>query len=197
MAQLTINDFNTAAYYGQGSNMPGGYGSYPTGPRYIVNPAYGGTVLENSIWYPRLQRIIEHGSIVGRTVIELGCAFGHITKLLVDLGADAYGLDLSYPISMAQSIYPEISSRFIVADARDWMPTQKKNSWEVIISRGFLDCLSDSDLATIIPAMNNACQYQQIHAVDPDNEAEYYNHKTLAEWQALPFEAGTIILDDA
>lgn len=198
MPRLTITEFNTPEFYGIGGNMPGGYGWYQTTARYIVNPTYGGYVSENFVWYPRVQRIIEHGSLVGKTVIELGCAFGHLTKLLVDIGgADAYGLDLSYPISQAQVIYPEIASRFIAADARIWLPTQKKNSWDVIISRGFLDCLTDAELATLIPIMNNVSKFQQIHSVDPTNDPEYYNQKPLAEWQALPWEAGTIILDDA
>jgi SAM-dependent methyltransferase len=195
MPKLTITDFNTPEFFGYGGNIPGGYGKYQP-VHYTVNPAYCSNP-ENEVWYQRAQWMIQHGSLVGRKVIELGCAFGSLVRLLRQLGADAYGIDLSWPISQGISLWPEMEPYLIVGDARVWLAAQKKNSWDAIISRGFLDCQTDADLAIMIPQLNNVCKFQQVHSVDPDNEAEYYNHKTLAEWQALGWEAGTIILDDA
>lgn len=201
MPCLTIADFNTSAFFGQGSNMLGGYGHYPNDRwenQCIVNPAYfSGSALVNSQWYARLQRILEHGSVVGKKVVDLGCAFGHMVAILVDQGADAYGIDFAYPISQAQLIYPELASRFIVGDVRTWLPTLKRNDFDLLLGRGIWDCFSDADLAAIIPHCNNVAKFQQIYSVDPTCSAEYYYPRTLAQYQAMGFEPGTIFMDDA
>jgi hypothetical protein len=194
MPKLTTTDFNTARYYGYDGNMSGGYGLYQP-VHYSVNPAYNSSP-ENDEWYVRAQRMIQHGSLVGRKIVEFGCAWGSLVRYLRQLGANAYGVDLSYPISQGVAMWPELQPYLIVADARTWIGTQGKNSWDAIISRGFLDCLTDAELATFIPAMNNACKFQQVHIIDQTDDPEYYNQKTLAQWQALPFEAGTLILDE-
>ena len=48
----------------------------------------------------------------------------------------------------------------------------------------------------MIPQINFIAKSQQVHVVDQSDDPAYYNTKTLAEWQALPFEAGTIVLDE-
>lgn len=190
MPKLTIIDFNTPEYYGIGGNMLGGYGKY-----LAHRASYGPGGLDEFQY--QAQRFIERGGLVGRTVIDLGCGFGSLVYWLNQQGADAWGLDLSYPISQAQVLWPAIANKFIVADARIWVPAQAKNSWDGVISRGFLDCLTDTELEAIIPELNRICKFLQVHAVDPSNDPEYYNQKTLAEWQALPWEPGTIIVDEA
>ena len=195
MPKLTTTDFNTARFFGYDGNMPGGYGRYlPV--RSQVNPAFNSTP-QNDEWYQKAQRFIERGGLAGRKIIELGCAFGSLVRWLRQQGADAYGLDLSWPISQGIALWPELEPYLIVADARTWLPTQGRNSWDAIISRGFLDCQTDADLVVMIPEINRICKFQQVHSVDPWNDPEFYNAKTLAQWQALPFESGTIILDEA
>ena len=191
---LTIVDFNTARFFGYDGNMPGGYGLYQP-VHYQVNPAFNSSP-ENDSWYGRAQKFVERGGLVGRKVIELGCAYGSMVRYMRQMGADAYGLDLSWPISQGIAMWPELQPYLIVADARIWVPAQAKNSWDAIISRGFLDCLSDAELAALIPEMNRVCKFQQVHVIDQTDDPEFYNQKTLAEWQALPFEAGTLILDE-
>jgi len=193
MPRLTVVEFNTPEFFGYGGNMPGGYGRYQP-VHYQVNPAYNSSP-ENDAWYKKAQTFISKGGLAGLKVLELGCAFGSLVRYLRSLGANAYGLDLNWPVSQGIALWPELQPYLIAADARVWLAAQKKNSWDAIISKGFLDCFSDADLAVMIPQMNNAARFVQVHLVDPDDETEYYNRKTLAEWQALPFEAGTVILD--
>jgi hypothetical protein len=194
MPKLTATDFNTARFFGYDGNMPGGYGLYQP-VHYSVNPAYNSSP-ENDEWYRRAQRFVEAGGLAGRKIVELGCAWGSLVRYLRSLGANAYGVDLSWPISQGVAMWPELQPYLIVADARTWIASQGKNSWDAVISRGFLDCLTDAELATFIPVMNNACKFQQVHIIDQTDDPEYYNQKTLAEWRALPFEAGTLILDE-
>lgn len=195
MPKLTTTDFNTARFFGYDGSMPGGYGLYQY-ESYVVNPAYNSNP-ENEVWYARAQTFIAKGGLVGLRVLELGCAWGSLVRRLRQLGANAYGLDLSWPISQGVALWPELEPYLIVAEAKAWLadPARKRNEYEAVISRGFLDCFSDADLAIIIPQINFICKSKQVHIVDPDDEAEYYNVKTLAQWQALPFEAGTLILD--
>ena len=195
MPRLTIAEFNTPEFFGYGGNMPGGYGKYQP-VHYSVNPAYCQTLV-NDEWYVRAQKFIEHGGLVGLKILELGCAWGSLVRYLRQLGANAYGLDLSWPISQGISLWPELQPHLIVSEALTYLnaPVRKRNEWDAVISRGFLDCLSDAELAVAIPRINLICKSQQVHMVDPSDEAEYYNVKTLAQWQALPFEAGTVTLD--
>ena len=76
MPRLTIADFNTARYYGYDGNMPGGYGLYQP-VHYIINPMFNSDP-ENDEWSLRAQRFVDHGGLVGRTIIELGCGFGSL-----------------------------------------------------------------------------------------------------------------------
>lgn len=193
MTQLTITDFNTPEFYGYGGNIPGGYGHYMP----VRLSRTDDSSPENDEWYRKAQTFIDKGGLVGLKVIDLGCGFGSLVRYLRQLGANAYGLDLSYPISQGIALWPELEPYLIVADARIWVPAQTHNSWDAIISRGFLDCLTDTELTAIIPAMNKTCKFTQIHGVDPNDNPEWYNQKTLTQWQALPWEAGTIILDEA
>lgn len=193
MPRLTIADFNTPQFYGKGGNIPGGYGNYQ--PIHLqINPEHYSGV-DNDSWYGKAQRFIQRGSLAGRKIIELGCAWGSLTRYLRQLGANAYGLDLAYPISQGIVLWPDLAPYLIVADARTWLPTQARNSWDAIISRGFLECQSDADLAILIPEMNRVAKFVQVHSTDTNSESEYYNVKTLEQWQTLPFEAGTIIVD--
>jgi hypothetical protein len=197
MPRLTVTEFNTPEFFGYGGNRPGGYGRYQP-VHYSVNPAYCQD-LTNDEWYRRGQEFVSRGGLVGLKVLELGCAFGSLVRHLRSLGANAYGLDLSWPISQGIALWPELEPYLIVAEAVAWLqsPARVRNEYEAVISRGFLDCLSDAELAVVIPRINFISKKVQIHAIDPTDDPEYYNTKTLAQWRALGWEAGTLILDDA
>ena len=219
MPQLTITDFNTPEYFGYGyvwypanpdtgavehwssvplpggGNIPGGYGLWHPIHYFSDNnqtPA-------NEYWYTKAQKFIEHGGMVGLKVLEIGCAFGSMVRAMRQLGADAYGLDLSWPISKGIELWPELAPYLIVADVRTWLASadRKRNEYEAVISRGWLHCLTDAELTAAIPRLNFITKNMQIHSIDPNADNEYYNVKTVAQWEALPFEAGTLILDEA
>ncbi len=80
----------------------------------------------------------------------------------------------------------------------------KKNAYDVVFSSKTLECLTDAELAIVIPKLNDWCQFQQVHIFsNPDNfnqatiDANAYNAKTLAEWALMGFEAGTILQDNS
>jgi 2-polyprenyl-3-methyl-5-hydroxy-6-metoxy-1,4-benzoquinol methylase len=196
MPRLIATDFNTARFFGCDGTMPGGYGGPYQPIHYNVNPAYNSTP-ENDAWYGRAQTFVANGKLVGLKVLELGCAYGSLVRHLRSMGADAYGLDLSWPISQGIALWPELQPYlYLVLDVKAFLAGSNReiNEWDAVVSRHFLECFSDVELAVMIPRINQICR-KQIHMVDLGVDPEYYNQKTLAQWQALPFEAGTIILD--
>jgi hypothetical protein len=78
----------------------------------------------------------------------------------------------------------------------------KNNTYDVLISKLTLECLTDAELAIVIPKFNDWCSIQQVHIFsNPDNlnqatkDQNAYNVKTLAEWALMGFESGTILQD--
>ena len=180
MSKLTIVNFNTPEFWGIGGNIPGGYGRYQP---------------DTDKWQRIAQQFLECGELVGKRVLDIGCGWGSTVRCLQRLGVNAYGLDLPFPISQGLKLWPELGTRLIVADAREWLSTQEANSWNVIISSGFLVCLNDIDLLHCITHMNRISTLQ-LHVVDASVDDEYYNQKSLEEWRTLPFKRGTIITDE-
>jgi hypothetical protein len=78
----------------------------------------------------------------------------------------------------------------------------KNNYYNVTISKQSLECLTDAELATVIPEINRTTKNKQVHIFsNPDNlnqatkNQNAYNAKTLAEWALMGFESGTILVD--
>jgi hypothetical protein len=131
---------------------------------------------------------------VGKTLLILGAAYGFEVKGFRDLGIDAWGVEVSpYAISKAE---PAIQPYLINQNALTYLPTQARNGWDYIFSRTFLECFSDADLATLITQMNRVSRSEQVHIVYPASNPAYYNSKTLAQLALLPFDRGTILIQN-
>lgn len=200
-----FTDSDYARYFGYNGNMEGGYGLYlPV--HYQVNPVYWTGGVENDSWFARAKRLVDSQALRNLRTLELGCAFGSLVRALRHYGVDAYGLDVAWPIQVAlgdlprpagyppEAVWPEMRPYLIVADALTYLKGQKRNAWDVVISVGFLECFDDTDLSALITEMNRVARFQ-VHVVDPTVDPQFYNCKPLASWKALPFKAGTVILD--
>ena len=129
---------------------------------------------------------------IGKSVLVLGCAYGFEVKWLRELGVLAEGIDVSpYAISQAE---PSVAPYLMQGDIRTVILGFKNKSYNYILSRWLLECMSDADLAALIPEMNRICKNDQVHIVNPNGNAEYYNVKTMEQWAALPFATGTILI---
>ena len=138
--------------------------------------------------------IMVNSRFIGKKLLVLGCAYGFEVEGFRALGIDAWGIDVSaYAISQAK---PAVLPYLEVADARTKLATYKRNSWDYVFSRWFLECMSDADLTTLIPDMNFICKSDQVHIVSTLSPPDYYNIKTLQQWRALPFKTGTILIQD-
>ena len=132
-----------------------------------------------------------------RKVLVLGCAYGYEVKALRDLGILADGIDVS-PFAISQAD-PSISQYLQVQNALTYLPTLAKNAYDYIFSRWFLECMSDSDLAILLPEMDRVSKSGQMHIMSTHSPSEFYNIKTLQEWAALDFgrnNTALIVNDD-
>ena len=100
---------------------------YFDGPREY---GYGGYNYDGR-WKPVAKDIMKHYNLSKKSkVLDIGCAKGFLVKDLVDLGIDAYGLDISkYAIENAQL---DIKDRLTVGSAEK-LPF-KDNEFDFVIS---------------------------------------------------------------
>lgn len=189
MAVLTAAEYD--AYYFEGKTQTythnAGYGSYSRMQWNRHKAGYGFTLEESTgTFFGDLMKSANYtmnGVWNTKNVLVLGCAYGFEVKELRDLGIIADGIDVSsYAISQADSsVAPFLS----VQNALTYLPTLARNAYDYIFSRWFLECLSDSDLAILLPEMKRVAKSGQMHIMSSKSPSEYYNIKTLAEWQAL------------
>jgi len=198
MAVLLPNEYD--AYYFDGKHQTyshnAGYGDYN-----IVNnrqfAAGGGFTLEestgNRVYDMCMDTNIKlNGRFIGKKLLVLGTAYGFEVEGFRALGIDAWGVEVS-PFAISQAS-PEVQPYLIEADARTYLPTLRKFEYDYIYSRWFLECMSDADLAALIPAMNNVAKNEQLHIMSSHSPVDYYNVKTLEEWAQLDFNVGTILV---
>lgn len=121
------------------------------------------------------------------TVHLVGCAYGYTAEWLQNRHNVAVsGQDIS---SHALGRSP-VPGRVVQGDARGGINTTyaKGNRYDVIITECLLSCLSDADAQTVVDNCRGRSR-TLVHRVwtadGSDVNPDYYNAKTLAEWQAL------------
>ena len=146
------------------------------------------------------------GSFTNATVLEIGGATGYLSKIAKHFfPAITYDM-IDISTYWSGQIEPTIDTFFnvdVVTKAQETgQQAFKNNEYDVTISYQTLECLTDAELAIVIPKLNSWTRVQQIHMFsNPDNlnqptkDANAYNEKTLAEWAAMGFESGTILQD--
>ncbi len=140
----------------------------------------------------RASSILNRYAVGNKKVLEICCAKGFLVEELVNLGIDAYGIDVSsYAIGEAD---PSIASRLTIADIRTHLSTYRNNEFALVISANSLCCFSDLELINIIDELNRISR-DQFHIVTPQSPIQFYNPKTISEWIALDWQKGTIIAD--
>lgn len=169
-----------------GVTAPGGYDNYRWNS-YFSQPS---DVLASGF----VQRALNGGiDLTGRKALVVGCAYGFLVKYLIELGVDAYGMDIS---SFAVAQRPELSGKLLVGDMRLSASyedaktlaglTKHNDKFDVIIDEDALSCLSDADAITACNLMRTYSQYEATHLVDTSPSlSEWYNFHTLADWKAL------------
>jgi ubiquinone/menaquinone biosynthesis C-methylase UbiE len=132
-------------------------------------------------------------------VLDVGGCTGDHAVYAKRMGVGTYDvLDLNIDTWCSRHVNPLVDN-FFTGDAITELAkksTFKNNSYEVVFSSRFLDCLDDADIPTVVTEMTRIASTVQIHivteSVNPENE-QYYNTKTLAEWAPF-FPTGTILI---
>jgi hypothetical protein len=154
------------------------------------------------------QKLIDSGgSFTNATILDIGGCIGlsgkYIKHFFPALTFDV--LDISQ--WCFDNKIPEVNN-FIQADMVVHLPLPKNqggfgnNAYDVTISKQTLECLTDAELAIVIPEINRITKNQQVHTFSiPANlnqstkDLGAYNAKELADWALLGFESGTILKD--
>ena len=129
-------------------------------------------------------------------VLEIGGAVGFYAEYAKDLGVKSYDvIDVSnwcfrHKVAAVDT--------FTEGNALTILPTLRRNQYDLVFSKQFLDCVDDSDLPGLITEMNRITKSRQVHiiteTINRDDTRPNYNLKTLAQWATQGFEAGTILI---
>ena len=146
--------------------------------------------------YIRDELLVDGVDPTGEKVLIVGCAYGYTVEYLVDnWDVDCYGMDTSSwavqqadtEIAYGDRVYQgDILSSQDISDVRKATPGGK---FRAIITECVLECLTDSEAQTAAENVRNEAQagvYHRIWTADgSDVNPDWYNDKTLAEWQQL------------
>jgi SAM-dependent methyltransferase len=158
-----------ASYYV--GNHDGGYTDFAT-----INPQ----------WWINIADDIEAntGLVSGKRVLEVGCAYGFLTNLLAQRGADVSGIDISaFAIGEANSRFPTLD---FVEDDFLSSGAFSNNTFDLIVSCGAFECMStDPEIGGFLSRMRAWLKSSGIYyfLIDYKNSPPiYYQNKTAAEW---------------
>lgn len=186
---LKPEEYNASYFDGAKQSLQHNAG-YSTYERWYRNR---GKDSRGEFWKDEAIKLISDFNLVGKKFLEIGCAKGFLVKDLRDGGVDAYGLDVSqYAIDNCE---PEVAPYLIVGDARKDLKRYLNNEFDLVFSRSFLPCISESELPDLIKEMNRISK-QQYHQIDQFGESNarvvnFYLNKSLQEWLLLDFKKGT------
>ena len=187
MAVLQPHEFDMAYFTG---GHPAGYSNYQRWYRYssdiLPSDESTGEYFSDIAKKFRLWQFL-----YTKKILELGCAYGFFVQTLRENGIQAWGMDISeYAISQAD---PGVQSYLINTDVRVALSQYQRNAFNVVFSRDFLCCFSESDLNVLITQMNKI-GFLQVHFIRDDYNPDYYISMPVSWWLGLDFKKGTILI---
>lgn len=191
--------------YPWGYKMSGGYKQTETEPILFPGDELPSNPVQRVIW-SKIDNPVSNPILNNAKILEVGAARASLSKL-----AKRYFPSITYDVIDISTIWaadhePTVDNYINedIVTVAQWTGQQsiKNNAYNVILSCKTLECLTDAELAIVIPKLNNWCEHLQFHlVVDPSLfnqaviDANAYNGKTLAEWAQMGFKAGTILRD--
>ncbi|HVP92746.1 MAG TPA: class I SAM-dependent methyltransferase [Acidobacteriota bacterium] len=146
-------------------------------------------ILENLKWGSRVANLnLLNG--LGKTALDVGCAYGYAVDILDSLGYDAYGVDISdYSIKRAKKLYP---ADFLISDVQKELPFRKDyfnlvTCFEVIEHLAYplraIRNMFDACKGVMICTTPNRTVEKPIKKVVRDFDETHVNVKTKDEWE--------------
>ena len=199
MPVLQPSQYNQAYFKGRLVEYPhtAGYTDYDRVNYNRIAIGYLGLTEEESTGTPfgdLIKAINIRNNLAGSSIMELGCAYGYLVAEGRKQGLEMYGIDVSqWAYDQADPVYAQ--PYMTVGDARTIINTWRNNQYDFVISRWFLECMSDTDINGFINKLNRGTKVKQIHIINPTVRADYYNQKTLQQWvDKFDWDAGTIFI---
>ena len=126
-----------------------------------------------------------------KTVLDAGCAMGHLVAALRDLGVEAYGVDISeYAVSRARADIRQFCKTGSLADE---FPAGLPKHYDLVVSIEVLEHLYEENGKK---AIHNLCKLsdQVLFSSTPDDFAErtHVNVQQREYWARLFFENGFV-----
>ncbi len=145
-------------------------------------------------------------TFTGAKVLEIGGTTGYLSKLakhfFPSITYDVLEISTFWLGDIEPTVDNYINVDVVTKAQETGQNAIKTNEYDLLISQLVLECLTDAELAIVIPKLNSWTFHQQIHIFsNPDNlnqptkDLGAYNAKTLAEWATMGFESGTILQD--
>lgn len=158
---------------------------------------YGGYKYDGR-WVPVAKDIADYyGLIKGSRILDVGCAKGFLVKDLVDLGLEAYGIDISkYAIDNA---HKDIKNRLKIGNAKK-LPYED-NSFDLVISLNTIHNLDRNECKMAIQEIQRVSKtssFIQVDSYTNENEKRIFEEWVLTakfygypnEWLELFKESG-------
>ena len=131
--------------------------------------------------------IVKHNLKSSDKILELGGGVGHFAKI-----AREHGLGVTC-VDWSKWCYDnKLISDLIYEDALTYLKSQKDNSFDIVISFFFLDCIAKKQIPLISKEIKRVAP-KQIHTIYSTRNADYYNVQNLEYWQKLFSKNVTII----
>ena len=126
-----------------------------------------------------------------RTVLDAGCATGHLVAALRDLGVEAYGIDISeYAIDHVRE---DVREYCAVGSLADPLPAKLQRKYDLIVSVEVLEHLTEEDGKR---AIANLCQYTDrfMFSSTPDDfeDPTHINVRPREYWAGVFSENGFV-----
>ena len=102
-------------------------------------------------------RFTTHRPLRGLRVLDVGCRNGDVVRALTDLGAQAWGVDLSEVcVARARARFPELADRFLVQDLRR-LRALPVSGFDLVLCIGVLPYTAPAEWLGAIAAMGGRC----------------------------------------
>ncbi len=123
--------------------------------------------------------IAEHNLKSTDKILELAGGIGHFAKVAREQGLDVTCVDWSQ-----WCFDNKVIEDLIHEDALTYLKSQPDNSFDVVVSFFFLDCIQKDQLELLSQEIKRVST-KQIHWIYPRRNADYYNVQDLTYWQSL------------
>jgi len=126
--------------------------------------------------------ITEHNLKSTDKILELGGGVGSFTKVAREQGLDVTCVDWS-----KWCLDNKLISNLIHEDALTYLKSQPDNSFDVVVSFYFLDCIQKDQLLLLSQEIKRVST-KQIHHLYPNPNPRFYNVQNLSYWQSMGFQ---------